>query len=105
MNFLLFGFLGGIIRGIIGLIKYSQSYKDVEIRPWYFGGTVVLSGIIGLVSSWIAKDMGASFMSVEAIPLSVALVVGYAGGDFIENIFKIITRDPQLFKILGKMGK
>lgn len=105
MIFFFFGFLGGVIRGVVGLIKYFQSYKDVKIRPWYFGGTVILSGLIGLISSWIAKDMGASFMDVEIIPVSVALVVGYAGGDFIENLFKIITKKSDIFKLLDKIKK
>ncbi len=100
MSFFFFGFLGGVIRGIVGLIKYTKAYKDVEIRPWYFSGTVVLSGLIGMISAWVVQDLGISFMGLETLPLSVALIVGYAGGDFLENIFKIIIKKPDLFQFL-----
>ena len=100
MSFFFFGFLGGVIRGIVGLIKYIKAYKDVEIRPWYFSGTVVLSGLIGMISAWVVQDLGISFMGLETLPLSVALIVGYAGGDFLENIFKIIIKKPDLFQFL-----
>ncbi len=98
MIFFFFGFLGGILRGTVGIIKYIQSYKDVKIRPWYFAGTVFLSGIVGLASSWIIQDLGITFLEVEALPLSLALIIGYAGGDFVENIFKIIIKKPILFE-------
>lgn len=102
MSFFFFGFLGGVIRGSVGLIKYIQSYKDVEIRPWYFVGTVGISGLIGLASAWITHDLGISFLGLERLPLSLALIIGYAGGDFIENVFKIIIKDDTIFKIGGK---
>ena len=102
MDFFFFGFLGGIIRGAVGLIKYSQSYKDVDIRPWYFSGTVVISGLIGVACAWIVQDLGVSFIGLETLPLSIALIIGYAGGDFIENVFKIIVKEPELFQFLKK---
>ena len=39
---------------------------------------------------------------LESLPLSIALIIGYAGGDFIENIFKIVTKEPELFKLFEK---
>ncbi len=104
MSFFFFGFLGGVIRGIVGLVKYIQSYKDVEIRPKYFTGTVLISGLIGLTAAWITHDMGISFLGLEKLPLSLALIIGYAGGDFLENIFKIIIKDDTIFQ-LGKKDK
>ncbi len=104
MSFFFFGFLGGVIRGAVGLIKYIQSYKDVKIRPWYFGGTVALSGLIGLAAAWITHDLGISFLGLEKLPLSLALIIGYAGGDFMENIFKIIIKDDNIFQV-GKLLK
>lgn len=103
MYFFLFGFFGGVIRGIVGLIKYTQSYKDVKIRPWYFSATVLLSGLVGFLCAWITNDLGISFLGLEQIPLSIALIVGYAGGDFIENVFKIIIKKPNLFEIGKKI--
>ncbi len=102
MDFFLFGFLGGVIRGVVGLIKYIQSYKDVEIRKGYFVGTVTVSGLIGLLCAWVIEDLGVSFIGLETLPLSVALIVGYAGGDFLENIFKIIMKEPNLFQLFKK---
>ncbi len=99
MSFLLAGFLGGVLRGIMGLVKYSTSYKDVEVRPYYFGGTIVLSGLIGFVAAFIVNDLGISFLGLESLPISIAIVIGYAGGDFLENIFKIIIKNPDLYKI------
>ena len=91
------GFLGGIIRGAVGLIKYTQSYKDVQIRPWYFSGMVFLGGIVGVVSAFIVHDLGITFLGVETVSPTIALIVGYAGGDFIENIFKIIIKKPNFY--------
>ncbi len=101
MSFLIAGLFGGILRGGVGVAKYMTSYKDVEIRPYYFLGTVALSGIIGYVSAWIAKDAGQIFLEVDVLPISFAIVIGYAGGDFIENIFKIGMKDPNFLE-LGK---
>lgn len=104
MYFFIFGFLGGVIRGVVGLVKYIQSYKDVEIRPWYFLGTVFISGLVGLSCAWIINDLSIFFPGLSEIPLSLALIMGYAGGDFIENIFKIIIKEPNFFD-LGKKIK
>ena len=105
MIFFFFGFLGGFIRGVVGLIKHTQSYKDVKIKPGYFLGTLTLSGLIGLVAAWITHDLGIAFLGLETIPLSIALIIGYAGGDFIENIFKIIIKDDTIFQIGKRLGK
>ena len=105
MSFFFFGFLGGAIRGIVGLVKYVQSYKDIEIKLWYFGSTVAISGFIGLACAWITHDLGISFLGLEKIPLSLALIIGYAGGDFIENVFKIIIKDDNIFQIGGALKK
>ena len=96
--FLVAGFIGGIIRGSVGIIKYSTSYKDVDIRPWYFLGMVIISGLIGLVAVWVTQDLGVMFLGVETISPALALVIGYAGGDFLENVFKILTKKETLFR-------
>ena len=97
-TYFLAGFVGGSFRGIVGIIKYSTSYKDVEIRPWYFGGTVVMTGIIGLTTAWIVHDLGVQILHVEALTPAVGALVGYAGGDLLENIYKILVRKDNLFK-------
>ncbi len=105
MDFLLAGFFGGLLRGGMGLFKYTTSYKDVEIRPYYFLGMVIFTGIIGWVSAWVVRDALDIFLEVKVIPLSFALVAGYAGGDFIENLFKIAMKEPQLFEVGRKIKK
>jgi len=103
MPFLFAGFFGGLLRGGVGLVKYMTSYKDVKIRPYYFAGSVLLTGIVGYVSALIAKDAASIFLELEALPVSFAIVAGYAGGDFIENLFKIGMKDPDFFKIGEKI--
>lgn len=104
MPFFIAGFFGGLLRGGVGLVKYITSYKDVEIRPYYFFGIVFFSGIVGYVSAWVAKDIAQVFLEMETLPITFAVIAGYAGGDLIENFFKIIMREPQLFDI-GKKVK
>ncbi len=105
MSFLLAGMFGGILRGGVGLTKYMTSYKDVEIRPYYFLGSVAVSAIIGYVSVWVARDIALVFLETETFPLSFAVVIGYAGGDFLENIFKIATKNPDLFQLKKTVKK
>ncbi len=105
MEFFFFGFLGGVIRGTVGLIKHIQSYKDVAIKPLYFSTTIAISGLIGLASAWVTHDLGISFLGLETLPLSLALIIGYAGGDFMENIFKIITKDDKIFQVGKRLEK
>jgi len=65
--FFIAGFIGGVLRGIVGLIKYSTSYKDVKIRPWYFIGMVLFSGILGSIAAWIVRDLGVDFLAVKKL--------------------------------------
>jgi len=93
-DILLAGLTGGVIRGLTGYIKYSLSYKNVEFKPLYFTFIIVLSGLIGLV---VGYAFNGSFV--------IALVAGYAGGDFLENAYKAITKKPTLIKDLEKYFK
>ncbi len=103
MSFLIAGLIGGLLRGGVGLVKYMTSYKDVEIRPYYFTGAVLISGIVGYVSAWVAQDVAHIFTEIDTLPISFALIAGYAGGDFIENVFKIGMKEPNLFEIGKKI--
>ena len=95
--FFLAGFLGGAIRGIVGVVKYTQAYKDVEMRYWYFAITVAITGFIGLICAWIVKDLGITFLEIKTLSPTIALIVGYAGGDFLENIFKILIKKTSIY--------
>ncbi len=103
MSFLIAGFIGGVLRGAVGLVKYITSYKDVEIRPYYFISSVLLAGLIGYVAAWVIKDIAHIFVGIETAPVSFALIAGYAGGDLIENLFKIGMKEPNLFEIGKKI--
>lgn len=96
--FFLAGFLGGLIRGVVGIIKYTLSYKDVKLQWLYFGGTALVSGLVGLIAAWAIQELGIAFADLEVTSPAFALIIGYAGGDFLENIFKTIMKKPILFQ-------
>lgn len=95
--FFLAGVIGGVIRGVLGIIKHTLSYKEVPIRWWYFGTVITISGFVGLLSAWVMKELGVALFEVEILSPAIALIVGYAGGDFLENIFKVLMKKPSLF--------
>ena len=89
-------FGGGFIRGLVGYIKHQFSYKNVSFKPGYFIGTMMASGIIGLLSVWAIKEVGFTFS--DAFSPALAFIIGYAGGDFIENIYKIIIKKATIYE-------
>ncbi|MFW5853657.1 MAG: hypothetical protein ACOCU8_03505 [Patescibacteria group bacterium] len=99
ISILLAGFLGGVVRGLVGFIKHQQSYKDVPFRPLYFTLMMLVSGGIGLLAAYVTADMGFTFLGLEMITPSVAVVLGYAGGDLLENIFKILIKEPTIWSV------
>ena len=77
------GFLGGIIRGLVGISKKIRSSpsKKKKLRKDYLAVTLLSAGGLGLmVGVFIADD------------IRFALLAGYAGADFIENLYKIKMR-------------
>lgn len=89
------GLLGGLVRGLVGYVKYLNAYKGVKFNWVYFAITVGVSGIVGGVSGWVFKGI----MGPEAMNNYFALIAGYAGGDFLENSFRVIFKKPTLFKL------
>jgi fluoride ion exporter CrcB/FEX len=76
------GFIGGLIRGLFGFIKQQFAYKSAKFDWNYFLIMVFISGLVGiLVASAFRQDN-----------LVFCLVIGYAGGDFIENAYKIVFK-------------
>lgn len=74
------GFLGGIIRGLMGITKYINATptKRRKVQKDWVVLSLLSSGGMGLmVGVFIAED------------IKFALVAGYAGTDFIESLFKI----------------
>ena len=96
---ILAGFVGGIMRGLVGYIKYRNSYKNVEFKPGYFAFSVGVSGVIGLLAAWVTKDLGLKFLGLETITPAISIIIGYVGGAFIENLFKILTGKTSLYEL------
>lgn len=93
---MLAGFFGGVVRGLVGFIKHQFSYKNVPFRLSYFLGMSFLSGIVGLMAAMVMKEIGFTLEGFFTPALS--FIVGYAGGDFIENIYKIIVKKSSLYE-------
>jgi len=91
---LIAGFGGGVVRGLMGYIKHQFSYKNVGFNVPYFFTMMFLSGIIGILTAVGVKELGQEIISVS-FSSAVAFVAGYAGGDFLENIYKIIIKKPE----------
>ena len=92
---LIAGFGGGAIRGLVGFVKHQFAYKKVGFNLPYFLGMTLLSGLIGLLSSVAIENVGFTLEGIFSPSLS--FIVGYAGGDFIENIYKIIIKKSSLY--------
>lgn len=90
------GFGGGAIRGLVGFIKHQFSYKNVSFKWGYFLGMTFVSGMIGLVCSIAMKELGLTLF--DKFTPALAFVIGYAGGDFLENIYKIIIKKSNLYE-------
>ena len=90
------GFGGGFFRGLVGFIKHQFSYKNVPFKLNYFLGMMFVSGIVGLVTATAMKELGLTLFG--AFTPALAFVIGYAGGDFVENIYKIIIKKSNLFE-------
>ena len=74
------GFIGGVIRGLMGITKYinaTPSKKRKVRKDWIILNLLSSGGLGLLVGVFIAED------------IRFALLAGYAGTDFIENLFKI----------------
>ena len=93
------GLIGGVIRGLVGYVKYRSSYKNTPFMLGYFLFSVGVSGVVGLLAAWVTEDLGITFLGLETITPAIALIIGYAGGDFIENLFKILTGKTSLYQV------
>ncbi len=94
---LICGALGGVARGLLGYSKYVRSYKSVTFNWKYFATTVGTSLVVGAGAVWVIKDSGMSFEGF-AVNNAVAVIIGYAGGDAVENIYRAILKKPVIAK-------
>jgi len=95
---LIAGFGGGFLRGLVGFIKHQFSYKNVKFDLKYFLGMMFVSGAVGMMVSAAVRESGIEFLNYPGLSPALAFVVGYAGGDFIENIYKIIIKKSSIYK-------
>ncbi len=94
---LICGAIGGAARGLLGYVKYLRSYKNVEFDWKYFVGSVGTSIVVGAGAVWVIKESGISFEGLQ-LNAALAAIIGYAGGDAVENIYKVILKKPTLGK-------
>jgi ABC-type antimicrobial peptide transport system permease subunit len=52
--YLLAGFIGGIIRGLVGFVKNKTIEKANHFKPEYFLITIAISGIVGAAAGFLA---------------------------------------------------
>jgi ABC-type thiamin/hydroxymethylpyrimidine transport system permease subunit len=97
LEILIAGFGGGVVRGLIGYIKHQYSYKNIGFNLPYFFGMSFLSGIVGVLCAASVKELGMTFFG-GYFTSAMSFIVGYAGGDFIENIYKTILGKPSLYE-------
>lgn len=76
--YILVGFMGGIIRALVGFVKNKTIEKTDHFKPQYFVITILISGVIGVAAGALADT-----------EWQVSFLAGYAGTDFIENLYKI----------------
>ena len=98
LSILIAGFGGGAVRGLVGFTKHQFAYKNVGFNLSYFVAMMLISGVTGLLSAIVVKELGLTFLELDYTP-AVAFIVGYAGGDFLENLYKIIVKEPSIYKI------
>ena len=89
------GFGGGVVRGLVGFLKHKYSYKEVKFSVPSFLSTVIISGAVGVITALTVKELGLGFLGQTLTP-AMALVIGYAGGDFLQSLFKIIVKNPNV---------
>ncbi len=73
-----FGLLGGITRAVVGVLKNKNKFVLSKSLI-----TLFASGIIGIFAGLLVIQ-----------DIRVVLLVGYAGTDLIEGIFKILVGKP-----------
>ena len=71
-----YGFFGGVVRALVGLMK-SRTFKK-KFDPTYLLFTLVASGVIGMASGLLVYG-----------DYRLAILAGYAGTDFIEGVYRI----------------
>ena len=96
ISILIAGFGGGMVRGLIGFLKHQYDYKNTAFNLPYFFVMMFLSGIVGLLVAFAIKNSFISFEGVSYISPAIAFIIGYAGGDFLDGIYKILLKKGKI---------
>lgn len=70
------GFLGGLIRGIVGILKAIRFGRKLSLR--YLLATLFASALIGMIAGLFVED-----------DIKFSILAGYVGTDFIESLYKV----------------
>lgn len=81
----LFGIFGGLVRGLVGILKSVEMEKR-KLDWFYFLFTLFVSALVGGIAGTLAAQTW-----------QISFLAGYAGSDFIEGLYKI--RFGQVFKM------
>jgi len=76
-----FGFLGGLTRAVVGLLKHYRINRRTKFKLNYLIITLIGSAVIGVFASLLITTN-----------YSLSLVAGYVGIDIIENLVKIYRK-------------
>ncbi len=95
-SILIAGFAGGVVRGLVGFIKHQFAYKETKFELPYFFTMAFISGAIGTMVVAAVQGLDITVLGREFGP-ALAFVAGYAGGDFVENLYKIIFKTDTFF--------
>ena len=77
----LFGFIGGLVRAVLGLLKHYSINKKTKFKINYLIITLIGSAIIGMFASLAITTN-----------YTVSLISGYMGIDVIENLVKVYKK-------------
>ena len=80
-----FGAFGGLIRGVVGMLKAMSVKRTLSFEYW-------------LVTVCIAVIMGMFAGLVFDYSTKITMLAGYAGTDAIEGILKIFKGPRKFFK-------
>lgn len=94
LSIIIAGFGGGAVRGLVGFLKKesSYSYKNPSFNIPYFFLMAFLSGIVGLLTAVAVKQSAITINGLTSVSPAIAFIIGYAGGDFLEGLYKIILK-------------
>lgn len=102
LSILIAGFGGGVVRGLVGFVKHQFKFKNVKFNLEYFTAMMFISGVIGILTAVAVKEIDLSILGLDIVSPGVAFILGYAGGDIVENLYKIIFRKDSIFDLMKK---